>query len=99
MILEYVHSPRVIAHAGPTKEGDQTVILPSAANELANQSACIDKVVEQTDIVPNANLVAATTDQCTNKTPPLSANEQMQVLPLGTAVSLPSPSKDTSNNR
>ncbi|XP_066329156.1 probable GPI-anchored adhesin-like protein PGA55 [Miscanthus floridulus] len=83
---------------GPTKEGDQTVVLPSAANELANQSACIDKVVEQTNIVPNVNPVAGTTDQSSNKTPPLSATEQIQDLSMGTAVNLPSPSKDTSNN-
>ncbi|CAD6252108.1 unnamed protein product [Miscanthus lutarioriparius] len=83
---------------GPTKEGDQTVVLPSAANELANQSACIDKVVEQTNIVPNVNPVAGTTDQSSNKTPPLSATEQIHDLSMGTAVNLPSPSKDTSNN-
>ena len=99
MILENVHSPCVIVHAGPTKEGDQTVVLPSAANELANQSACIDKVVEQTNIVPNVNPVAGTTDQSSNKTPPLSATEQIHDLSMGTAVNLPSPSKDTSNNR
>ncbi|KAG0531417.1 hypothetical protein BDA96_04G021300 [Sorghum bicolor] len=81
-----------------TKEGDQTVILPSAANELANQSACIDKVMEQTDLVTNVNPVAGTTDQSSNKSPPLSATEQIQDLSMGTAVNLPSPSKHTSNN-
>lgn len=89
----------MIAHAEATKEGDQTVILPSAANELANQSACIDKVMEQTDLVTNVNPVAGTTDQSSNKSPPLSATEQIQDLSMGTAVNLPSPSKHTSNNR
>lgn len=83
---------------GATKEGDQIVVLPSAANELANQSACIDKMVEQTNIVPNVNPVAVTTDRSSNKTPPLSTTEQIQDLSMGTAVNLPSPSKDTSNN-
>lgn len=99
MISEHAHSPCVIAHAGPPKETNQTVVLPSAANELANQSACIDKLVEQNNIVPNANPVAATTDPSSNKTPPLSTNEQIKDLSLGTAMNLASPSKDTSNNR
>lgn len=89
----------MIAYAGPTKEADQSVIPPSAANEMPNQSAGINKVVEQTNIVPYVNPVDSTTDPSSNKTPPLSANEQIQELSLGTVVNLPSPYKDTSNNR
>uniref|UniRef100_A0A804P4Q6 Uncharacterized protein n=1 Tax=Zea mays TaxID=4577 RepID=A0A804P4Q6_MAIZE len=83
---------------GPTKEDDQTAELPSAANELASQCACINKAVEQSNIVPNADPVAAAANQSSNSIPLLSANEQMQDLSMETAVNLPSPSKDTSIN-
>lgn len=83
---------------GPTKEDDQTAVLPSAASELASQCACINKAVEQSNIVPNADQVAAAANQSSNSIPLLSANEQMQDLSMETAVNLPSPSKDTSIN-
>lgn len=83
---------------GPTMEDDQTAVLPSAASELASQCACINKAVEQSNIVPNADQVAAAANQSSNSIPLLSANEQMQDLSMETAVNLPSPSKDTSIN-
>ncbi|OEL15225.1 hypothetical protein BAE44_0023749, partial [Dichanthelium oligosanthes] len=83
---------------GATKEGDEIVILPSAANELANQTSCIDKVVGQTNSTPHVNPVPGATDQSSNINLPLSEKEQMQDLSLGTVVNLPSPSKESSNN-
>jgi len=83
---------------GATKGGDEIVILPSAANNLASQATCIDKVVGRTNSVPHANPVSGATDQSSNINPPSSENEQMQDLSLGTVVNLPSPSKDSSNN-
>ncbi|CAN6236939.1 unnamed protein product [Urochloa humidicola] len=80
---------------GATKEGDEIVILPSAADDLASQATCIDKVVGRTNAV---NPVAGATDQPSTIDPPPSENEQMQDLSLGTVVNLPSPSKDSSNN-
>ena len=89
----------MIVPAGATKGGDEIVILPSAANNLASQATCIDKVVGRTNSVPHANPVSGATDQSSNINPPSSENEQMQDLSLGTVVNLPSPSKDSSNNR
>jgi len=98
-ILEIVHNFCVIVPAGATKGGDEIVIPPSAANNLASQATCIDKEVGQTNSVPHANPVPGATDQSSNINPPSSENEQMQDLSLGTVVNLPSPSKDSSNNR
>ncbi|XP_039787948.1 uncharacterized protein LOC120654476 isoform X2 [Panicum virgatum] len=83
---------------GATKGGDDIVILPSPANDLASQATCIDKEVGRTNSVPHANPVPGATDQSSNINPPSSENEQMQDLSLGTVVNLPSPSKDSSNN-
>ena len=98
-VLENVHIFFVIAPAGATKGGDDIVILPSPANDLASQATCIDKEVGRTNSVPHANPVPGATDQSSNINPPSSENEQMQDLSLGTVVNLPSPSKDSSNNR
>lgn len=89
----------MIASVEATKDGEGIVILPNAANELASQATCTDKVVEQTKSIPHVNLVPGSTDQSNNINPPLSENEQMKDLSLGTVVNLPSPSKDSSSNR
>ncbi|CAL4890370.1 unnamed protein product [Urochloa decumbens] len=83
---------------GATKEGDEIVILPSAANDLASQATCIDKVVGRTNSIPHVNPIPGATDQSSTINTPSSENEQMQDLSLGTVVNLPSPSKDSSNN-
>ncbi|XP_062218009.1 uncharacterized protein LOC133918253 isoform X2 [Phragmites australis] len=83
---------------GATKEGDEIIILPSAGNELADQAACIDKLVERTGSVPYVNPVPGATNQHNNINPPSSENEQIQDLSLGVVTNLPSPSKDSSNN-
>lgn len=98
-ILENVHSFCVIAPAGATRGVDEIVILPSPANDLASQATCIDKVVGHTNSVPHANPVPGARDQSSNINSPSSGNEQIQDLSLGTVVNLPSPSKDSSNNR
>uniref|UniRef100_K3YQ24 Uncharacterized protein n=1 Tax=Setaria italica TaxID=4555 RepID=K3YQ24_SETIT len=79
---------------GATKEGDEIVILPSAAKDLSSQATCIDKVVGRTNSIPYVNPVPGATDQSSSINPPSTENEQMQ----GTVVNLPSPSKDSSNN-
>ncbi|CAL5060684.1 unnamed protein product [Urochloa decumbens] len=83
---------------GATKEGDEIVILPSDANDLASRATCIDKVVGRTNSIPHVNPIPCATDQSSTINPPSSENEQMQDLSLGTVVNLPSPSKDSSNN-
>lgn len=83
---------------GATKEGDETVILPSAANEMANQTGSMDKMVEQTKSTPHGNPLPGATDQPSNINPPLSENEHIQDHSLGTVTNLASPSKVTSNN-
>ncbi|XP_062224273.1 uncharacterized protein LOC133922801 isoform X2 [Phragmites australis] len=83
-----------------SKDGDKIVILPSAANELASRAACIDELVGRTgSSVPHVNPVPDGTDQLNNINPPLSENEQIQDLSLGIVANVPSPPKDSSNNR
>ncbi|KAJ1277598.1 hypothetical protein BS78_04G016400 [Paspalum vaginatum] len=83
---------------GATKESDEIVILPSAAKEMADQAACMDKVVEQTNSTAHINPVPGATDQSGNINPPLSENEQIQDRSLETAVNLANPAKVSSNN-
>ncbi|CAN6226991.1 unnamed protein product [Urochloa humidicola] len=83
---------------GATKEGDEIVILPSAANDLASQATSINKVMGRTNSIQHVNPIPGATDQSSTINPPSSENEQMQDLSLGTVVNLPSPSKDSSNN-
>ncbi|CAN6271220.1 unnamed protein product [Urochloa humidicola] len=83
---------------GATKEGDEIVILPSAANDLASQATSINKVVGRTNSIQHVNPIPGATDQSSTINPPSSENEQMKDLSLGSVVNLPSPSKDSSNN-
>jgi hypothetical protein len=98
-ISENCYSYCVVAPAGATKEGDEIVILPSAAKDLGGQATCTDTVLGQTNSIPYVNPVPGVTDQSSNINPPSPENEQTQDLSLGAVVNLPSPSKDSSNNR
>uniref|UniRef100_A0A0A9G3Z5 Uncharacterized protein n=1 Tax=Arundo donax TaxID=35708 RepID=A0A0A9G3Z5_ARUDO len=83
---------------GATKEGDEIIVLPSAANELPDQAVCIDKPVGRNGSVPHMNPVPGAAVEPNNINPPCSENEQMQDLSLRIVTNLPSPSKYSSNN-